>query len=109
MLPQYYQNAILYLQTSRYESFGLPVVEAMTFGVPVISTRAHAVPEAAKGGALFAEDDSTSISNAIEQVLLDDKLYEQLSRQGEKIAERYTWEKTAKKTMKSYIEIIENN
>ena len=107
-LVKFYKNALLYLQTSLYESFCLPIVEAMTFGTPVVSTRAYAVPEIAKGGAVYVESDPKQIADALEGLLQDEDLYKEKAKQAKKIAKSYTWERTARETLEAYREVIHN-
>lgn len=44
-LKNYYANASLFLFPSRYEGFGLPILEAMKFNIPIISSNAASIPE----------------------------------------------------------------
>jgi len=105
-LPRFYKNAEVYLQTSLWESFGMPVIEAMNFGVPVVSTRAYALEEVAKDVPFFAkprpEDIAKKINHAIDtRNEIDDRL-----RKGIKVAKGYTWEKTANATAQAYRSVL---
>ena len=56
-LPRLYNAAAVCVLPSRYEGFGLPVLEAMACGTPVVCAAA-ALPELAEGaGRLFSPDD----------------------------------------------------
>jgi len=105
-LASYYRHAEVYLQTSIYEDFCLPIVEAMTFGVPVVSTEAYAIPEVAGEAALLVDRDPNLIAERLELITNDDALYKKLSEKGRQRSKRYTWERTAERTIETYIEII---
>ena len=84
---------------SRYEGFGLPVLEAMACGTPVITSNRSALPEVAADAALLVDpDDPTDIADAIERVLTEDRLRADLSARGLARAGRFTWEETARRT-----------
>jgi len=69
-----YQGADLFVLPTKYEGFGLPVIEAMTAGVPVVSTREAAVPEVGGDTIEYVHaGDSADFARAIRKVLAFDK------------------------------------
>jgi len=105
-LPRFYKNAEVYLQTSLWESFGMPVIEAMNFGVPVVSTRAYALEEVAKDVPFFVEPCPEIIAKKINHVVdIKNEIGNKL-RKGIKVAKSYTWEKTANATMQAYRSVL---
>ncbi|MBT5808237.1 glycosyltransferase family 4 protein [Candidatus Uhrbacteria bacterium] len=91
---------------SLYEGFGLPVLEAMSVGTPVITTRCGALPEVAGDAALFVKpDDVEQMSLAITQCLLVPQGAKQMRIDGFKRAGEFTWERTAKETLKVLEEV----
>jgi glycosyltransferase involved in cell wall biosynthesis len=64
-LPAYYEDARLLVMPSRYEGFGLPVLEALVHGTPVAAANTTALPEIIGDGALLPIDDAKSWANAM--------------------------------------------
>jgi glycosyltransferase involved in cell wall biosynthesis len=75
------QECAVYLQPTRYEGFGLAILEAMSCGAPVITSPEGAVPEVAGDAALFVDGTSpASIADALLQCLDSPPLREQMSQ-----------------------------
>jgi glycosyltransferase involved in cell wall biosynthesis len=95
-LIQLYQNATAIVFPSRYEGWGLPIVEAFAFGVPVAASNTTAIPEVAGGAALlFDPEDPGAIADAIERIVDDAALRSDLRARGLARAAALTWHSTA--------------
>ncbi len=100
-LAELYRNAACLVQPSRFEGFGLPVLEAMASGTPVVATREPALEEVAGDAAVFVEEER--LSDGIRRALAE---RERLVWAGLERAREFTWEATAEKTLDVYLEVL---
>lgn len=92
-----YENAICLLFPSQYEGFGLPPVEAMACGCPVLASRGGAVEEICGDDALyFASSNPASALAAIERLLDEGGLSDDLRLRGRRRAARLSWDASAR-------------
>lgn len=94
-----YQRAEAFVFPSRYEGFGLPILEAMQAGCPVIAYSNSSIPEVAGNAALLV-DDGQAVAPAIRELLSDTSLRTKLIASGKEQVKKFTWEATAEKTIK---------
>jgi glycosyltransferase involved in cell wall biosynthesis len=99
-LPYIYDGATAFVFPSRYEGFGIPLIQAMACGVPAVASWASSIPEVAGDAALFFNPhDIDSISDAIEKVINDKTLRIKLIEKGKQRAQNFSWEKSARETL----------
>lgn len=85
---------------SLYEGFGLPVLEAMACGCPVITSNVSSLPEIAGNAALLVDPgDVGQLSHAMERLLHEDGLYEDLRARGITRSEDFSWEQAAEELL----------
>lgn len=102
-LPLWYNAADLFVYPSMYEGFGLPPLEAMACGTAVITSTASSLPEVVgKAGQLVDPTDTDALATAMEQVLGDRDLQQQMRAAGLVQAGGFSWDKAARQTVDSY-------
>jgi glycosyltransferase involved in cell wall biosynthesis len=102
-LASLYSAAAVFAYPSRYEGFGLPLLEAMACGAPVIAARAGASPEVVGDAAVLVDpDDEREIASAISRVIDDVAFADRLRERGLRRAASCTWEMTAELTTRAY-------
>ena len=106
-MPKLYSAADVYLHTSEYEGFGLPVLEAMACGLPIVASNKAAIPEVVGSAGYLVNLDDNCVDEFTEKVLkcLD---REKLNKKGVERAREFSWERTAKETLKVYNELSPN-
>jgi glycosyltransferase involved in cell wall biosynthesis len=103
-LAALYRGARALVFPSRYEGFGLPVLEAMASGTPVVATTAGAIPEVAGDAAVLVDPgDPIALAGGIERALAD---RERLSRAGLERARLYSWTESARRTLAVYRDLL---
>jgi len=92
-------QALVYVQPSITEGFGLPVLEAMAMGVPVVSSNGGALKEVVgDAGVLFDPFDVGQMANSIESMVQSEQTREKFINKGRLRIKDFSWEKAAKKT-----------
>ena len=104
-LASLYRRALMVVQPSIYEGFGLPVLEAMACGAPVACADIAVFREVAGECARYFDPRSaTSIAQAMEELARDEVLRARLSSDGIARAARFSWDRTAEKLERLFLE-----
>jgi glycosyltransferase involved in cell wall biosynthesis len=91
-----YQRASVVIVPSRYEGFGLPVLEAMACGTPVVAFANSSVTEVVgDAGVLVTDGDVAGLVAAISSLLDDPERWSELEARGRERAATFTWERSA--------------
>lgn len=103
--------ATLYAKTtalvfpSRYEGFGLPVLEAMSAGAPVISSNASSLPEVGGDAVLYFDPlDADSLAAQMTRIVRDEAVRPELLMRMPSQVAKFSWEKCARETLLGFDE-----
>jgi glycosyltransferase involved in cell wall biosynthesis len=101
--PALVAGAKVFCLPSFHEGFGLDVLNAMACGVPVVISDKGSLPEVAGDAGVYVDPNSPkSIADGIDKVLsMDDIEYNKLSKKGLDQVKKFSWEKTALKTLEA--------
>jgi glycosyltransferase involved in cell wall biosynthesis len=92
--------ADLFSFPSRYEGFGIPLVEAMACGCPIVTANTCSPPEVVDGAALLVDPyDVAAIAEAMRMVLRDRSLREKMIARGLERAKDFSWDKCARQVL----------
>lgn len=105
-LPALYNAAEIFVFPSLYEGFGLPPLEAMACGTPVITSNVSSLPEIVSNAAILIDPyNITELVEAMYKVITNRDLCQSMIEKGLKWAKLFSWEETARKTLKVYEEV----
>ena len=95
-----YQLADLFIWPSFYEGFGFPPLEAMSVGCPVITSTNSSLPEVVGDAAILVDPYNVKeITSAMNQILIDDQLRQNLINKSYQQVKKFDWQNTAKEIL----------
>lgn len=102
-----FKNARCFVFPSKYEGFGIPILEAFYCDCPVILSNCSCFPEIAGEAALYFESDNVSeLADCIITLLKNDFLAKQLIQKGRERLTHFSWDKAAIETKRFYKEVL---
>ncbi len=108
-MPRYFLSSDAVVIPSRYEPFGIVILEAMALGKPVIATRTGGIPDIITDGVngiLVENENPEDMAQKILMIFRDEKLRQRLRENAYKRAADFTWDKIAKKVRDVYANAI---
>jgi len=111
-LLKYYQNATIFVNPSYYEGLPTTILEAMSCELPVVATAVDGTSEVVvdgENGLSVPPKDLERLAEAIIKLLKDEKLREEMGRNGrEHVEEKYNWNAISRKYEKVYFDLMED-
>ena len=104
-LSNLYKNAIAFIFPSKYEGFGIPVLESMSCGCPTILPKTSSFPEiAAEAGIYFSLESTNSLINALDLLMKNTEFKNKYIKLGIDQSQKFKWENT----ITNYIKILKS-
>ncbi len=103
------ESSRIFVFPSKWEAFGIVVLEAMAKGVPIVSTKTEGgkfLIEEGKNGFLFDYGDHAVLRNILIRLLTDKKIRKEISEKNRQKAKRFVWEKIAQDLEEEYRRIL---
>ncbi len=108
-LPAIYQQASCFIYPSRYEGFGIPVLEALCSGTPAIAATGSCLEEAGGPDSLYTDPDNEfQLAGLIMQVLGDEDLRQNMITKGLAYSRNFADEKLAAQHAELYKNVLNN-
>jgi glycosyltransferase involved in cell wall biosynthesis len=108
-LPAIYQSAKVFVYPSRYEGFGIPVLEALCSGIPVVAAIGSCLEEAGGPDSLYTDpDDEKELAEKINLILNDASLHQKMAGKGKEYSGNFDDEKLAAQMMATYKKICQH-
>jgi glycosyltransferase involved in cell wall biosynthesis len=106
-LPGIYRKSKAFVFPSRYEGFGIPILESFAAGCPAIISRASSFPEVADEAAeYFDPQDSDELFHVLSKIVTDKRRRKELRELGFQRLTHFAWERTAELTRDGYMKIL---
>ena len=107
LLPAIYSGAAIFVYPSRYEGFGLPVLEAMSCGAPVVVSSAEALSELVDdAGVVLRTESVEELTQAMERLLRFEDEPHRLREAGLQRAKSFSVDRLGRETKEVYLEAL---
>lgn len=102
-LPAIYQQAEVFVYPSRFEGFGIPIIEAIYSGVPVVAATGSCLEEAGGPASVYVHpDDVNGMADALKRVCCDQSVRTKMIEEGKKYVRRFSEEEQAQQLIRIY-------
>lgn len=106
-LPAFYQLAEFFVYPSRFEGFGIPIIEALYSGIPVVAATGSCLEEAGGPDSIYVHpDDIKGMADAFKQIYADPERKKNMIEKGHSFAKRFSEEKQAEEILNIYKKLM---
>ena len=106
-LPAFYQLAEIFVYPSRFEGFGIPIIEALYSGIPVVAATGSCLEEAGGPDSIYVDpDDIKGMADAFKQIYADPERKKNMIEKGQIFAKRFAEEKQAEEILNIYKQLM---
>ena len=109
-LPAFYQSAEIFVYPSRFEGFGIPIIEALYSGIPVVAATGSAVScleEAGGPDSIYVNpDDITGLADAFKQIYSNSDKRKNMVEKGREFAKRFSEKQQSEEIINIYKKLI---
>lgn len=106
-VPHLYRDALAFIYPSEAETFGFPVLEAMSAGTPVIASNRMSVPEVVGDAGLIVDPiDNKALGQAMLRLASDETLRRTLAEKGRKRVADFSWARAAEQMLVVFAECL---
>ena len=106
-LPAFYQLAEIFVYPSRFEGFGIPIIEALYSGIPVVAATGSCLEEAGGPDSIYVDpDDIKGMADAFKQIYADPERKKIMIEKGQIFAKRFAEEKQAEEILNIYKQLM---
>lgn len=106
-LPAIYQSSDVFVYPSRFEGFGIPIVEAITSGVPVIGARGSCLEEAGGPSSRYVDpDDDQSLADQINEIMADAAVKQKMIKESQEYVQQFEAPVIADRLIKIYESVL---
>jgi glycosyltransferase involved in cell wall biosynthesis len=105
-LIEHYNRAKVFVLTSKYEAFGITIMEAIGCGTPVVVTSVGGVPEVVGDSGILCKENAESVAKGILEVLTNSEKYDDLKKKTQIRRKGFSWDDIAKRVKVVYEEIL---
>ena len=107
-LPALYAGAEAFVYPSRYEGFGIPILEAISMGLPVVACTGSCLEEAGGPDSLYVDpDDEQALAQAIRQSLKGAEGREQRIARSREYIRRFEGQDVASQVIQLYQNLLD--
>ncbi len=105
--PLFYQSAEIFVYPSRFEGFGIPIIEALYSGIPVVAATGSCLEEAGGPDSIYVNpDDITGLADAFKQIYSNSDKRKNMVEKGREFAKRFSEKQQSEEIINIYKKLI---